>query len=99
MDPRSIPERLEILHRALDAVAEERMIALEAARKKVTPQQIVNAEIDSNVVVPSDEEVAAVYEKNKARIPVPRDQALPHTAAADDANKAAPVSATRCCGG
>ena len=70
-------ERLQILHRALDAVAEERMIALEAARQQVTPQQIINAEIDSNVVVPSDEDVAAVYEKNKARIPVPRDQALP----------------------
>jgi predicted DsbA family dithiol-disulfide isomerase len=70
-------DRLEILHRALDAIAEERMIALEAARQKVTAEQVINAEIDSNVVLPSDEEVAALYEKNKARIPGPRETALP----------------------
>jgi predicted DsbA family dithiol-disulfide isomerase/Skp family chaperone for outer membrane proteins len=70
-------ERLEILHRALDAIVEEKTIALEAARQQVTTQQIVTAEIDSNVVVPSDEEVAAFYERNKARIPVPLDQAIP----------------------
>ena len=68
--------RLEILHRALDAIVEEKVIALEAARQQVSAQQIVQAEIESNVVVPSDEEVAALYEKNKARIPGSRDQAL-----------------------
>jgi predicted DsbA family dithiol-disulfide isomerase/Skp family chaperone for outer membrane proteins len=70
-------ERLQILHKALDAIVEDRMIALEAARQQVTSQQIIDAEIESNVVVPSDKEVAAFYEKNKARIPGPRDEALP----------------------
>jgi len=69
-------DRLEILHKALDAIVEAKMIALEAARQQVTAQQIVDAEIESNVVVPSDEEVAAVYEKNQARIPGPRDEAI-----------------------
>jgi protein-disulfide isomerase len=69
--------RLEILHRALDAIVEERMIALEAASQQVTPQQVIDAEIESNVAVPSAQEVAAFYEKNKARIPGPPDQALP----------------------
>jgi predicted DsbA family dithiol-disulfide isomerase len=69
-------ERLEILHRALDAIVEEKMIALEAGKQQVSAQQIVVAEIESNVVVPSDEDVAAFYEKNKARLPGPRDQAL-----------------------
>src|SRR5687767_11651940 len=45
--------RLEILHRALDAIVEEKVIALEAARQQVSRQQIVHAEIESNVVVPT----------------------------------------------
>jgi predicted DsbA family dithiol-disulfide isomerase len=69
-------ERLEIMHRALDAIAEEKLIAAEAARQQVTPQQIIEAEIESNVAVPSREEVAAFYEKNQARFTGPREQAL-----------------------
>ena len=69
-------DRLAIMHKALDSVAEEKMLALEAAKQQTTPQQIVEAEITSNVVTPSDEEVVAVYEKNKASIRTPRDEAL-----------------------
>jgi predicted DsbA family dithiol-disulfide isomerase len=68
--------RLAIMHKALDTVAEEKLLALEAAKLQTTPQQIVQAEITSNVVVPSDEDVVAAYERNKANIRAPRDEAL-----------------------
>jgi len=69
-------DRLAIMHKALDSVAEEKMLALEAAKQQTTPQQIVEAEITSNVVIPSAEDVAAAYERNKASIRAPRDEAL-----------------------
>src|SRR4051812_25567553 len=69
-------DRLAIMHKALDSVAEEKMLALEAAKQQTTPQRIIEAEITSNVVVPAEEDVVAVYEKNKASIQAPRDQAL-----------------------
>ena len=52
-------DRLAIMHKALDAVAEQKLLALEAAKLQTTPQQIVEAEITSNVAVPSDEDVVA----------------------------------------
>jgi predicted DsbA family dithiol-disulfide isomerase len=52
------------------------MIAAEAASQQVTPQQIVEAEIESNVALPSREEVTAYYERNQARFTGPREQAL-----------------------
>jgi predicted DsbA family dithiol-disulfide isomerase/Skp family chaperone for outer membrane proteins len=69
-------ERLAILHRALDAIVEDKLLTAEAAKLNTTKQEILDAEIDSNVSIPTDEEVAAYYEKNKARFSAPRDQAL-----------------------
>jgi predicted DsbA family dithiol-disulfide isomerase len=69
-------QRLEAKHRALDVIAERRLIAAEAARQQVTPQQIVEAEIESNVEAPSEEQVEAYYERNRARFTAPREQAL-----------------------
>ncbi|HVH29872.1 MAG TPA: DsbA family protein [Vicinamibacterales bacterium] len=68
--------RLEAMHKALDAIAEEKMIAAEAAKQQVTPQQIIDAEIESNVAIPSREEVSAYYDRNQARFTGPREQAL-----------------------
>jgi predicted DsbA family dithiol-disulfide isomerase len=69
-------ERLEAMHRALDAIAEEKLIAADALKQQVTPQQIIEAEIESNVAEPSREEVSAFYEKNQVRFPGPKEQAL-----------------------
>jgi predicted DsbA family dithiol-disulfide isomerase len=69
-------ERLAVLHKALDAIVEDKLLGAEAAKLNTTKQQILDAEIDSNVSVPTDEEVAAYYEQNKARFPGSRDQAL-----------------------
>jgi len=55
---------LQAMHAALDAIAESRLIAAEAAKLQTTPQQIVEAEIESNVAVPSPELVEQTYERN-----------------------------------
>jgi len=69
--------KLEILWKALNSIIEDKLIAAEAARNSMTKDQLLNAEIESNIDIPSDEQVAAFYEANKAQIPLPRDQALP----------------------
>jgi protein-disulfide isomerase len=70
-------EKLAIMWRALDSLVETKLIAAEAAKLTLTNEQLVWAEVDSNVETPSDPEVEAFYETNKARIPIPRAEALP----------------------
>jgi protein-disulfide isomerase len=76
-NPTAARSKLEFLYKALDTIVEDKVIGLEAAKLHVTRQQVIYSEIDSNVSAPTDEEVAAYYEANKARITVPREQALP----------------------
>jgi len=70
-------DKLVILHNALDDIIEDKLIAAAAARDKITKEQIIFAEIDSNVATPSAEEVEEFYQANKSRIAAPHDQALP----------------------
>jgi Skp family chaperone for outer membrane proteins len=42
-------DKLVILHKALDGIIEDKLIAAEALRDKMTKEQIIFAEIDSNV--------------------------------------------------
>jgi len=70
-------EKLQIMHKALDSIVEDKLFAAEAAKQKITKEELIQNEIESNIEVPSDEEVAAFYETNRDRIPLPREQALP----------------------
>jgi protein-disulfide isomerase len=70
-------EKLKIMHKALDGIVEDKLFAAEAAKQKISKEQYIHNEIESNVETPSDDEVAAFYEANKARIPLNREQALP----------------------
>jgi predicted DsbA family dithiol-disulfide isomerase len=70
-------DKQQILTKALEDLAADRMIEAEAAKQKKTKQELLEAEVDSNVETPSDEEVEAFYEANKDRIPIPKAQALP----------------------
>jgi predicted DsbA family dithiol-disulfide isomerase len=70
-------DKQEILQKALDELIANKLIEAEAAKQKVSRDQLVQAEIESNVETPSAEEVNAFYEANKDRIPVPKEQALP----------------------
>jgi len=63
--------------KALNAIIEDKLIALEAARDQVTKDQLLEIEVYSNAPTPSVEEVEEFYQANKARIPLPHDDAIP----------------------
>jgi predicted DsbA family dithiol-disulfide isomerase len=70
-------DRQEILQKALDDLVSEKLIDAEAAKESKTKDQLLQAEIESNVDTPTAEDVEAFYEANKERIPIPKEQALP----------------------
>jgi predicted DsbA family dithiol-disulfide isomerase/Skp family chaperone for outer membrane proteins len=70
-------DKQEILTRALEQLAADKLIEAEAKKLNMTKEQLLDAEVNSNVETPSNEEVEAFYEANKARIPIPKEQALP----------------------
>jgi predicted DsbA family dithiol-disulfide isomerase len=69
--------RLETLWKALNSLIEDKLITLEAAKNRMTREELLNAEVDSNVGTPSPAEVEQFYEANKAQIPIPKAEALP----------------------
>jgi len=70
-------DKQEILQNALEGLVTDKLIEAEAAKENKTKEQLIEAEIDSNVDTPSAEDVEAFYEANKERIPIPKEQALP----------------------
>jgi protein-disulfide isomerase len=70
-------ERHQVLEKNLDRLIEERLLAAEAARLGVSEKALLATEVDSKVKPPTQAEVEAFYEANKARISQPREQVLP----------------------
>lgn len=70
-------QKLQVMWRFLDSLVEEKVLAAEAASLKMTKEELLGIEIESNVPTPSPEEVDSFYEENKAQIPVPKAEALP----------------------
>jgi predicted DsbA family dithiol-disulfide isomerase len=70
-------DRQKILTTALEQLAADKLIEAEAVKQKKTKDQLLEAEVESNIDAPGDEEVEAFYESNKDRIPIPKAQALP----------------------
>ena len=70
-------DKQEIYQKALDEIVSEKLIEAEAAKEGKTKQQLLEAEVESNVDTPSADEVEAFYNANKDRIPIPKEQALP----------------------
>jgi predicted DsbA family dithiol-disulfide isomerase len=70
-------DKQQILAKTLDQLVTDKLIAAEAAKQQKTPQQLLEAEVESNVATPSDQEAEAFYEANKERIPIPKAQAIP----------------------
>jgi Skp family chaperone for outer membrane proteins len=68
-------ERSEILERKLEELMEEKLLAAEAAKRKIPAEQLLATEVDSKVIVPTDQQMQDFYNDNKARIPVPYEQA------------------------
>jgi protein-disulfide isomerase len=61
--------RQAIVDAALARVLKNRLIAKEAALRGVSAQQLLQKEVDSKVVVPSDDDVLSFYNSNRDRIP------------------------------
>jgi predicted DsbA family dithiol-disulfide isomerase len=74
-------DKQEILTKALDELVADKLIEAEAVKEKKTKEQLLEAEVESNIDTPSAEEVEGFYEANKERIPIPKDQALPQVKA------------------
>src|SRR5438045_1644071 len=55
-------DKLVIMHKALDSIIEDKLIAAEAARDHVSREQVIVAEIDSNVSIPTPEEIEEFYQ-------------------------------------
>jgi protein-disulfide isomerase/Skp family chaperone for outer membrane proteins len=70
-------EKAEMLQKALDELVSDKLVELEAGKRKVTKEQLLQAEVDSKVETPSPAEVEQFYEAYKDRIPVPKAEALP----------------------
>ncbi len=70
-------QKLQIMWRFLDSLVEDKVIAAEATSLKITKEEFLGIEIESNIPAPSPEEVDSFYEANKAQIPLPKAEALP----------------------
>jgi predicted DsbA family dithiol-disulfide isomerase/Skp family chaperone for outer membrane proteins len=70
-------EKQQVLTKALEDLIAEKLIEAEALKEKKTKEQLLEAEVESNVDTPSAEQVEAFYNANKERIPIPKEQALP----------------------
>jgi len=74
-------DKQEVLQKVLEELVAEKLIEAEAAKEKKTKEQLLEAEVESNIDTPSAEEVEAFYDANKERIPIAKDQALPQVKA------------------
>jgi len=67
-------QRYQVLKEKLDALIAERLVSLEATRRGVSVQQLIQDEIVSKVPAVTPEQVQAFYEANKNRIREPLEQ-------------------------
>jgi protein-disulfide isomerase len=70
-------DRLRILWEALDALVDRRLLELEAATFDWTTEQLLEVEVESNVMAPSDAEVVAFYGQNRDQIALGLEEAMP----------------------
>ncbi len=63
-------DKQEILQKALEEIVAEKLIEAEAAKEKKTKEQLLEAEVESNVETPSPEEVEAFYTTNFRQFPL-----------------------------
>jgi len=70
-------DKQQVLTRALEQLAADKLIEAEAKKLNMSKEQLLDAEVNSNLETPSDDDVEAFYNANKDRIPIPKEQALP----------------------
>ena len=65
-----------ILEKALERIVEERLLAAEAARQKISEKELVSREIDQKVQETTTEEIEQFYNANKQRIRMEKEEAF-----------------------
>lgn len=60
-------EEYNLRRNVLETLIEERLLAAEAARRKVTVDQLVTTEVDGRVATPAAEQIQLFYESSKQR--------------------------------
>jgi predicted DsbA family dithiol-disulfide isomerase len=65
------------MENALEEIVTQKVLDAEAKKKNMTPDQLVNTEVDAKVAVPSDEAVEQFWTENASRINITKEQALP----------------------
>lgn len=69
-------DRHGVMERTLKTAIDDKLVTVEAAKRNMTPAELIATEVDGKVVAPTDKEVNDFYEANKARINVAGDEAL-----------------------
>ena len=60
-------EEFDIRRQTLDEMIAERLVAAEAAKRKVTPEELLREEVDAKAVALPPAQIEAIYEQNKGR--------------------------------
>ena len=74
-------QKLAILWKGLNPLLENKLLSIEAARDGMTKEELLNAEVESNLQGPADEIVAGFYDANKSRLPFTRNLTRPEALA------------------
>ena len=70
-------DKQEIMNKALDELVANKLIEAEARKQNITPEKLLENEVDNKVKPPTPADAEAFYETNKARIPIPKEAAMP----------------------
>ena len=60
-------EEYELRRQVLDELISERLVAAEAAKRKISAEQLLEQEVDRKATAPEDSYVDSIYEQNKVR--------------------------------
>ena len=69
-------ERRDILERGLGQLVDEKLIGLEAAKRNMSVEALLEAEIASKITEPTDQEIDAFYEQRKGQIRQPKEEVV-----------------------
>ena len=60
-------EEYEVRRQTLEELIAERLVAAEASKRKLTPEELLHQEVDAKLPAPPTVQVEAIYEQNKDR--------------------------------
>ncbi len=70
-------QRYRVLKEGLDRLISERLKQLEAAKRQISPKQLIQEEVTAKATLATEEQVKQFYEANKKRIRQPLEQIAP----------------------